>query len=134
MAPHPAARTLQALHGLLCTDLAIFEITYHGVQLIELHLVNVHVTEEIACEGLELLGGFDQPVQNGMRVHLKHAGRGANAQAFRQARQHVDDQLHRQAFAMQERTVRLQKVSVTRATVKLTPQATAGMAVGAQVA
>src|SRR2546430_17098805 len=35
---------------------------------------------------------------------------------------------------MQERAVRLQKVSLTRATVHLAPQAAAEMAVGAQVA
>src|SRR5215470_9042894 len=35
---------------------------------------------------------------------------------------------------MQDRAVRLQKVSFTSATVQLSPQATAGMAVGAEVA
>src|SRR5262249_23074421 len=95
-------------------------------------MVNVHVTEAIARAGLERLGGFDQPLQYGMRGHLTHAGRGAKAPAFCPARQHVDDQLHRQACAMQARAVRLQNVSVTRAPRHLAPRAPAGMAVGAE--
>jgi hypothetical protein len=42
----------------------------------------VHVAEKIAGKGLELLGGFYQPLQHGVRVDLEHPGGGANAQAF----------------------------------------------------
>src|SRR5262249_42886153 len=129
--PHPVARTLQALEGVLCTDLAISDATQHGIQLVKLQLAHVDVTEKKGGEGLEWLRRFHQPLQDGVRVDLKHPGRGTNAQALRQAGEHAHDQLHRHPFAMKNRAVRLQKVSRTRATVQLAPWAAAGMAVGA---
>src|SRR5262249_26892258 len=72
--------------------------------------------------------------QHRLGVHLKPPGGGAKAQPFSQTGQHAHDQFHRQAFTMPERAVRLQEVAVTRATVQLAPQATAGMAVGVEVA
>jgi hypothetical protein len=76
--PHPVARTLKALDGIAFTDLAGFEGMDHRIQLIELHLLDVQVTEEIGTEGLELLSGFHQPLQHGSRVDLEHPGRSAD--------------------------------------------------------
>jgi hypothetical protein len=84
-------------------------------------------------KSLKLLGRFPQPVQHRVRIDLKDPRGGANAQAFRQTGQRADNQLHRQAFAVKERPVRLQKVAAARATVQLAPGATAGMAIGAEV-
>src|SRR5262249_35763948 len=85
-------------------------------------------------DSLQLLGRLHQPLQHRLGVHLKPPGGGAKAQPFSQTGQHAHDQFHRQAFTMPERAVRLQEVAVTRATVQLAPQATAGMAVGVEVA
>src|SRR5262249_17036974 len=48
--------------------------------------------------------------------------------------QHTDDQLYRQALAIQERAMGLQKVALTRAAIQLAPRAAAGMAIRADVA
>src|SRR5262249_24764461 len=109
------------------------DVTQHSIQLVELQLIDVHVAEKIARKGLEVLGGFHQPLEHRVRVDLEHAGRGTDAQALSQAREHAYDQFDRQAIAMQERAVRLQKVSLTSATVQLAPRATAWMAVSAEV-
>ena len=45
--PHPGALKLQALAGVLFTDLAGVEVTDRGVQLVELGLVAVYLTEQI---------------------------------------------------------------------------------------
>ena len=52
----------QAFGHLGRCDLAILDGTEHGIQLIELKLLEVQVTEEIGAKGPELLGGFHQPV------------------------------------------------------------------------
>jgi hypothetical protein len=90
--PHPVARRLKALDGGVRTHLATLQVTDHRVQLVELQLRNVHVAEKGAGKGLELLGGFHQPLQHGIGVHLEHPGRSADAQALSQAGEHADDQ------------------------------------------
>jgi hypothetical protein len=77
--PHPVAGALKALDGCLFTDLAVFEVPYHGVELIELELAYMHVTEKIGGKGLELLCSFHQPLQHGSGINLKHPGGGADA-------------------------------------------------------
>src|SRR5438132_12907429 len=94
----------------------------------------MQVTEEIRREGLQVLGGFHQPVQHGIGVDLEHPRGGANAQALSQARQHTHDQLHGYTFAMKNRAMGLEKIAFAGATWELTPRATAGMAVRAQIA
>src|SRR5712691_6821528 len=117
----------------MLAEFAVFDATQHGVQFVQLSLFDVHIAEERAGKRLELLCRFHEPLQHGVRVNLKHPGRGAYAQAFGQARQYTDQQLHRNPLAVKERTVRLQKASFTSATVPLSPQATAGMAMRAEV-
>ena len=82
----------------------------HGIQLVELQLLQVHITEKIGGKGAELLGGFDQPVQHGVGVDLEDPSRGTDAQAFGQACQDAHDELDRGLFAMEDRAMRLQKV------------------------
>ena len=91
--PHPLGRPLQALDGLGLTDLAVLDRTEQGKQLIELHLPDPHVVQDMSGKGLELLRGFDQPLQHGIRVDLEHPRRAPDAQAFGQAGDHPHDQL-----------------------------------------
>jgi hypothetical protein len=58
-------------------------------------------------ERLPLLRCFDQPLQHGIGVHLKPPRRAADAQAFREAREHAYDELNGGAFAMEEGKVGL---------------------------
>src|SRR5262249_812307 len=76
---------------------------------------------------------FDQPVQDGVGVDLEHPRRGADTSPLGQAGQDAHDTFHRRLFAVEERTVRFQKVPLTRGTVELPPGATAGMTVGPQI-
>jgi len=105
------AGALKALDGLLCTDLTIFDAAQHGIQLVEWQLAHVNVTQEIGGEGVELLRGFHQPVQDGVGIDLKHAGGGPNAQPLGQARQDAPDQLDCRLLAMKDRAPELQKLT-----------------------
>jgi hypothetical protein len=72
-------RALKALDGVVCPERAVFDGTEDGVHLVELHWVDMQITEEIPGKGSQLLGGFPQPPQHGVGVDLEHPGRGANA-------------------------------------------------------
>jgi hypothetical protein len=85
------------------------------------------------CDYFSDLRSFHQPLPDRVRVNLKHPGRGAHAQAFGHACQHTDDQLDRHPFAMKNGAVRLEEISVTRATIPLPPWTTTGMTMRAQV-
>src|SRR6266853_3408828 len=73
--PHPVARTLQALDGVVFTALAILDAAQHGIQRVELSLTHVYITETRGGKGLEWLSGFHQPLQDRVRVDLTHPGR-----------------------------------------------------------
>jgi hypothetical protein len=45
--PYPMAGTLKALDGCVGADLAIFDVTEYGIQLVELHLAQVDLAEAI---------------------------------------------------------------------------------------
>ena len=49
--PDPMRRARQTLDGLLFAHLPVLDGTEHGIQLIELDLLDVHLTEEIARKG-----------------------------------------------------------------------------------
>ena len=106
----------------------------HGIQLIELDLLDVHLTQDVAGKSVQLLSGLHQPVQHGVGGHLKDPRGGANTQPLRQARQHPDEQLYGDLLAVKERAMMLGKVALARGTLELAPGATTGMAIGAQVA
>src|SRR5262249_58147611 len=132
--PDPVRRALQALHRLVLADRTGFEVSQYRVQLIELPLLHMQAAEERGGKGLQLLCRFDQPVQDRVRLDLKDAGGGANAQPLRQAGQHVDDQLYRPLLAMKDGAVSLQKVPFARGTLQLAPPTAPALAVGPHVA
>src|SRR5215471_258094 len=131
--PDPGTARLEVLEGLRFTELTVSQTPQHSVELIELQLSHVHVTQEIAAKRLKLFSRLHQPLQDGIGVDFKHPSRGTDAQPFSQTGQCVDDEVHRQMLAMENRAVRCQKITATGAAVKLSPRPTAGMAVGAQV-
>jgi len=126
--------SVQAPEGLILAEGTVFHLTQHRVQLIELHLIDVQLTEEIGAKGFELVGRFHSPPQNRVRIDLKDAGGGPDAHTLGSAGQHPHHQLHGRPFPMQERAMRLQKVTSARSAVELTPGAPTGMAMGPQVA
>jgi hypothetical protein len=100
----------------------------------QLQLLRVEITEEMDGKGAQLLGHFDQPVQHGIRVDLEDPRRSADTEPFSQAGQDAYDALDRRLFAMEDRAMGLQKVTVACRTVELTPGAAAGMTVGPEIA
>ena len=80
-------------------------VSQHRVQLIELQLLQVEITEEIRGKGAQLLGRFDQPVQHRVGIDLEDPRRGADTQTLGQAGQDPHDQLHRGLFAVEDRAM-----------------------------
>jgi len=74
----------------------------------------VQITEEIRGKGAQLLGRCDQPVQDRLGIDLEDPSRGADTETFSSTRQDPYNQLHRGLFAVEDRAMRLQKVSLTR--------------------
>ena len=70
-------------------DVAAFHRTEHGVELVELHLAKLEITQEISGKRLQLLCGLHQPLQDGIGIDLEDPRRAPNAQAFGQARDEV---------------------------------------------
>jgi len=93
----------------------------------------VQITQEIRGKGAQLLGRCDQPVQDRLGIALEDPSRGADTETFSSTRQDPYNQLHRGLFAVEDRAMSLQKVSLTRGTVELAPGAATGMTVGAQI-
>src|SRR6516162_3912264 len=91
------------------------------------------MAEKRGGKGLELLRCFYQPVQDGIGGHLEHAGGSANAQPLGQAREHADDQLHSDPFAMKNGAMMLWKVAVAGGAVELPPRTTARMPIGTEI-
>jgi hypothetical protein len=77
--PYPVGRALEALDRLVLAELTVFDVPQHGIQLIELQLLDVHITEEITRKGVQVLRRFHQPVQHRVRIDLKDPGGGPNA-------------------------------------------------------
>src|SRR5262249_31243946 len=85
-------------------------------------------------EGLELRGRFDQPLQHGIRVHLKHPRRAPDTQAFGQTGDHLHHQLWCHTLAVEDRAESLQKVAATDGAQQLPPGTATGMAIGTEIA
>src|SRR5262249_20919306 len=131
--PHPGASRLKEPERLFFTDLALSDATQYGIQLIELELCDVHVTQEIACKSLELLSSLHQPLQHGVGIDLEDPCGGTDTQSFSQTAQDTHDQLRRQMLAMNNRSTSLKKIPLAGAAVQPSPGPTAGMTVGAEV-
>ena len=72
-------------------------------------------------------------MQHGSGIALEDSGCGADTETFSSTRQDPYDQLDCSLFAVENRAMGLQKVSLTRGTVQLAPGAAARMPVGAQI-
>jgi hypothetical protein len=132
--PHPVRCTFQTHDGRILANLAGFERSQHCIQLAELQLLQVEITEKIRGKGPELLGRFDQPVQHRVGVDFENSRRGADPQALSEAGQNAHDAFNLSVFAVEDGAMRFQKIPLARRTVELTPGAAAGMAIGAQIA
>jgi hypothetical protein len=82
--PYPVRRARQALDRLGVADLASLDRAEQGKELIQLHLCDPHVMQEVARKGGGVVRHFHEPRQHRVRVHLKHPGHGTNAKSFGQ--------------------------------------------------
>ena len=108
--PHPVGRALQTLDGLILIDLTGFEVSQHRIQLVELELLQVEITQKIGGKGAELLGRLGQPLQHRVGSDLEDPRRGADTQALSQTGQDPHDELDRGLFAVENRAMGLQKI------------------------
>jgi len=88
------------------------QVLGNGVQLIELYLLQGEITEERGSKSVQLLGGFDQPLQHCVEGDLEDPHRSTNTQSFSQTCQDAHDGLDRGLFAVEKRAMRLQKVAL----------------------
>src|SRR5499426_528352 len=124
----------QALDRPLLAQRAVRERTEHGIEFVELHLREVQVVQEVLRKGPQLLRRLHQPVQHRVRSDLEDPRGAANAQTLSEAADHVHDEVNRDALAVEQGALGLQKVSIAVGAVQLTPRPTAGMAIGPEVA
>jgi hypothetical protein len=132
--PHPVRRAGQAREGLGLTDCTVLDCTEQGEQLIELDLLDVDIRQKMAGKRLKVIRGLHQPQQHRVGIDLKDTRDGADAEPFGQRRDGPHQRVGCDTFAMQRRALGLKKVATTAATMELSPGATAGMAMRADVA
>src|SRR5439155_21118284 len=130
----PGGRDHQARDALMLTGVGVLELAQDGVQLVELQLLEVEITEKIGRKGAQLLGRLSQPVSHRVRSDLEDAGRSADTQALSQAGQDPHDEFDRGLFAVENGAMGLQKIPLARRTVELAPGTAMRMAVGPQIA
>ena len=58
-----------------------------GEEFVHLHPFNIDILPAIAGEGLQVLRCINQPAQDGVRIDLKDARHGTDAEAFGQSRE-----------------------------------------------
>jgi len=95
---------------------------------------DVHVVQEVLGEGFEMVGGFDEPLQHRMRVHLADAGDGTDAQTLSQCAYGPHQKLRRDPLAMQRCAVSFEAVALAGSAMQLPPAPTAGMPIGTAIA
>src|SRR5215813_1612686 len=132
--PDPLGRPLQAFNGLGRADLASLHRTEERKHLIELHLVDAYVVQDVLHEGPELLGRLHQPLQHRVGVHLEDPRRAPDTQAFSQAADDPYDEVRRGPLAVKEGAEGLEKVATTSDAEQLAPGTATGMAVGTEIA
>src|SRR4029453_616911 len=89
---------------------------------------------KVGRKGVQLLGGFHQPLEDGVRIDLEHPRCAPDAQTCGQTRHDAHDELRRGGLAMKHHAVGLIEVSVARDTLQLAPGLAAGMAMSTKVA
>jgi hypothetical protein len=97
-------------------------------------MTDLQVMQPMARKSGELVGRLAQPCPHCVRIDFKYSSYRPNTQAFGQSHDCAHDPLGRSRFAIQERTVRLQKVGITHDAVELAPGPTPGMAIRADIA
>jgi hypothetical protein len=93
----------------------------------------MHVAEEIARKGPQVLRRFHQPLQHRVGSDLEDPRRSADTQALSQAGQDVHDEVDRHLFTVENRAVGLQKIPLAGRAVELAPGTATGMAIGPQI-
>jgi len=131
--PDPLGRAIQALKGRGFADLTLLDRAEQRKQLIELHLSDPYVVQEVLGEGAQLLRYLDEPLQHGIGINLEHPCCASDAQPFGSSRHYAHNEFDRCALAMKQRAEGLQKVTATGDAQPLPPLAPTGMAVGAQI-
>ena len=123
--PAPLGRPRQAFDGL--------GRTAEGKHLIEVHLPDPHVVQDVSGKRPELLCSVDQPLPHGMRLDLEHPCGASDAHTFGQAREDTHDEVDRGALAMQVRAEGRETIAVTGDTQQLPPETATRMVIGAEV-
>jgi hypothetical protein len=98
------------------------------------HTAGLDVVQEIRRKRLEVVGGFHQPRQHGVRINLEHPRYRADTQAFSQRGHHAHEPLGRHAPAMQGRAMGFEKIASARHTGQLPPGTATGMAIRPDIA
>src|SRR5262245_42397208 len=93
----------------------------------------MEIMQEVLRKGPQLICGFDEPLQHGIRVDLEHPRRASDTQALGQARDHVHDELDRYPLAIKDSARMLGKVAVAGGTVELPPGTTVRMSVSTEI-
>ena len=132
--PHPLRGTRQPRDGVRLPYGTGFDRTEPGKECIELHLCDVDVLEDVLGEGCEMVGGFDEPREHGMRGDLEHAGDRSNPQACRPRPYRPHQQIGRHPLARKAGAMGLKEGAPTAAARQLAPGATMGMAGGPDMA
>jgi hypothetical protein len=132
--PDPLGRALQALKGRGRADFTGLDRAEQRKQLIELHLPDLYVMQEVLGEGAQLLRCLDEPLQHGIGVHLEDPCRASDAQPFGQTGDDAYDEIDGCALAVQERAEGLEKIAATGDTQQLPPGTATRMAIGAEIA
>jgi hypothetical protein len=81
------------LDGLGFTDGAISNGVNDSVAFIELDLIDLHLAQQGGRQGLELLGGFHQPVQDGMGIDLEDSRGAADTQSLGETGDAMDNKV-----------------------------------------
>ena len=84
-------------------------------------------------EGFEVLGCFDQPAQDGVRIDRKDASHGTDAEAFGQRRDGPHQLVGVDLLGVKRRAVCFQEIPAAAQTQELSPAASIGVAGGADV-
>jgi hypothetical protein len=87
--PDSVGRPREPLNRLSFAQIAASHRTEDNVEFVELDLLEMHLVQKIGRKGVQLLGGFHQPAQDGIGVDLEDPRRPSDASTFGQTRDDV---------------------------------------------
>src|SRR5262249_9017836 len=102
-------------------------------QLVHLHLRDVYVAQEVAREGLKVIGRFHQPAQNRVGIGLEDPCHGADTETLSPCRDRPHQLVGFHLLAVQRCAMGLQEMSLAAETHQLAPPSAIGMAIGADI-